>query len=174
MALKHVRVTALLIAATPLAAAMALLPTTPAGAADGDLGCQASLNLTLTPPLQAGGSATVSISGDLTNCTSSNGQHSDLTAGKLAGTGTASATSMILFPCGISVDGNGSGTVTWASGSTSDISWQLSMPTFSANVTGGQLSGDTVGASIQNAQPNPGCETSGLSTLAVQAQVTFS
>ncbi|WP_405164087.1 hypothetical protein OG203_02920 [Nocardia sp. NBC_01499] len=175
---RRIRILTMMAAAAPLAAALAVLPAAPAQAADGDLSCSATFNLTLDPPLRAGGGANVSISGDLSDCTSSNGQHAALAAGKLKATGAATATAGGFNPCGLLVTAKGNGTLAWVSGGNSSFAWRISPDpitglAFSANVTDGQLNGDAITVSPKSAQPNAGCRTSGLSTLAVTAQVTF-
>ncbi|WP_433654215.1 hypothetical protein ACQPW1_26370 [Nocardia sp. CA-128927] len=175
---RRIRILTMMAAAAPLAVALAVLPAAPAQAADGDLSCSATFNLTLQPPLRAGGAANVSITGDLSGCASRNGQHADLRSGKLNGTGSATATAGGFNPCGLLVTAKGSGTIGWVSGGDSAFTWRISPDpftglAFSANVTGGQLNGDAITVSARSATPNNGCRTNGLSTLAVTAQVTF-
>ncbi len=56
--------------AAPLAASLIFLPAAPAQAAEGDLTCSATLELTLDPALRASnGSSAVAISGKLADCT---------------------------------------------------------------------------------------------------------
>ncbi|MFF3225793.1 hypothetical protein ACFYV7_23555 [Nocardia suismassiliense] len=178
MVRRRIRTMSMLAAAAPLAAALAVLPAAPAQAADGDLSCSATLNLTLEPPLRAGGSAKVSISGDLTNCISRNGKYTALRSGKLTAAGDATATAGGFNPCGLLVTAKGNGTIAWVSGGDSSLAWRISPDpitgiTFSANVTAGQLNGDAITVVPSSAQPNQGCRTNGLSTLAVTAQVSF-
>ncbi|MFI7004545.1 hypothetical protein [Nocardia sp. NPDC050175] len=175
---RRLRILTMMAAAAPLAVALAVLPAAPAQAADGDLSCSATFKLTLDPPLRAGGGAKVSVSGDLSNCASRNGQHADLRSGKLTGTGSATATAGGFNPCGLLVTAKGNGTIGWVSGSDSSFGWRIDPDpftglAFSANVTGGQLKGDAITVSARDAQPNAGCRTNGLSTLTVTAQVTF-
>lgn len=175
---RRIRILTMMAATAPLAVALAILPAAPAQAADGDLSCSATLDLTLTPPLRAGGDAKVSVSGDLSGCASRNGQHADLRAGKLTGAGAATATAGGFNPCGLLVTAKGNGTIGWVSGADSTFDWRISPDpitglAFSATVTGGQLKGDAITVAARSATPNQGCRTNGLSTLAVTAQVTF-
>ncbi|GAA5072856.1 hypothetical protein [Nocardia iowensis] len=178
MARRRIRAMTMIAAAAPLAAALVALPAAPAQAAQGDLTCSATFNLTLDPPLRAGAAASVAISGNLDNCTSPNGRYTSIRSGTLTGTGSATATAGGFNPCRLLVSANGNGTIDWSAGSDSTFAWRITPDpitgmSFSANVTGGQLNGDTITVVPRSAQPNQGCATNGLSTLAVTAQVAF-
>ncbi|WP_405162990.1 hypothetical protein OG203_43145 [Nocardia sp. NBC_01499] len=165
---------ALMAAAAPMVAALALLPVAPAQAAAGDLSCKSALTLNLTPPLKAGGTSNAAISGNLSNCSSSNGQHSDLASGTLSGTGSMTATAAADDPCGLALTGTGTAAIAWASGSKSTFDLKFSPDlSLTATVTDGALKGDVITVTMDGAQPNPGCATDGLSSLAVQGSMAF-
>ncbi|MBF6332913.1 hypothetical protein [Nocardia transvalensis] len=157
----------------PLAAALIALPAAPAQAAEGDLRCSASVSIAFQPPLVAGGRSDAQIGGNLRDCTSPNGRNPDLTSGTLAGSGSATATPNIFLPCGVSPSGNGTGTITWSTGATSTVSWEVSGMTFSATVTDGKLAGDAITAAV-NGLPQTTCgPQGGLANATVPATVAF-
>ncbi|MBF6059787.1 hypothetical protein IU500_01305 [Nocardia terpenica] len=174
MAPRHFRAMALMAAAAPLGLALIALPAAPAQAASGDLSCSATLNLSFSPALVVGGSSTAQIGGNVSGCTSSNGQHSDLTSGPISGSGSGTGASNPIFPCGVSPNGSGTGTITWSTGATSTVSWQVQGTSFTATVTDGQLSGDAITASL-NGLPQATCDptTGGMSAVSVAANVSF-
>ncbi|WP_107656013.1 hypothetical protein [Nocardia suismassiliense] len=173
------RTATILAAVAPLATALIFLPAAPAQAAEGDLSCSATIEFTFDPALRANGSSKVTISGDFTACSSPNGKHADLGSGRLQGTGSATATAGGFNPCRLLISVQGDGTIGWAPGGTSTFDWEITHVPFtggielSANVTGGELNGDAITLSEHSATSNPGCDTEGLSTLSVHAQVAF-
>ncbi len=173
MASRHFRTMALLVAAAPLGAALIALPVAPAQAASGDLSCSAALSLTFQPALVAGGKSTTTITGTASGCTSSNGQHTDLTAGTLSGSGSATGSGSIFFPCGVSPTASGTATVSWKKGTTSTVAWKVAGGSFTASVTDGELKGDKLTASLDGL-PQASCGTNGgLATVAVNATAAF-
>ncbi|MEG8179436.1 hypothetical protein [Nocardia terpenica] len=174
MASRHFRAMALMAAAAPLGLALIALPAAPAQAASGDLSCSATLNLSFSPALVVGGSSTVQIGGNASGCTSSNGQHSDLTSSTLAGSGSATGAASGVFPCGVQPTGSGTGTITWSTGATSTVSWTVTGTSFTATVTDGQLNGDALSGSLAGL-PQSTCDptTGGLATASVPANVDF-
>ncbi|MFI5776208.1 hypothetical protein [Nocardia sp. NPDC051570] len=171
MTTRYFRTLALLAAAAPLGAA--LIGLAPAQAASGDLSCSASLSLAFQPALVAGGQSTATITGTTSNCTSSNGQHTDLTSGTVSGSGAGTGASSFLFPCGVQPSGNGTATITWSSGATSTIGWQTSGTSFSATVTAGQLQGDALQASVNGAPQATCAPDGGMAGVSADVSASF-
>jgi len=162
-----------LLIATTIAVALAHISG--AQAATGDLTCEGSGQLNLSPALTATNhNAIVSLTAGLVNCTSVNGRYPQLRSDAAIGTGTATSAPGV-NPCGLLVSLATSDRVTWSptgehSTSTALLNTDPSNGTvaISSHFTGGVLAGDS-GTFVATATPNLDCALNGLTSLTLNA-----
>jgi len=145
----------------------------PAQAETGDLVCVVNFQFNFDPPLTATnptGSPTATAG--FVDCTSPNGNYSDLGSGTVATT-SATVTSSS-GPCNLLITIEGNGRIDWNTGDTSRFSFTVNTNplngaiSLSATINSGELKGDTINAVPVVAHPNVDCALTGLSSLTAE------
>lgn len=171
------RLSTVVAAATAAMCVVVLGPATTAHAIEPDLTCQQTFTYRFNQPLTTGGQPfTATVTSQLLNCISPNGQHTDLQSatflGTAGGTTTACLVNLPLF------DSEGQGVFTFNTGQTGDLQFSVSFTDpgdlgAAGHFLNGPLANDIGIAAPFVPTPIGLCNFGGVTEFTALGQITF-